>query len=242
MKSFLWVILFLSISFNSNASDCVVLLHGLAKSNWDMKKIERHLNKEGFRVVNYYYPSRSAEIDKLAGKTINTALSQCGEYEQVHFVTHSMGGILVRYYLSQNTINKLGRVVMLGPPNNGSEAVDTYRKFPGFKQVSGPAGLQLGTGVMSVPNKLGAADFDLGIIAGTRSVNLILSTILPGKDDGKVTLESTKLAGMNDHIAMPVTHPFMMMNKKVIQQVVHFIRHGKFNHVANSSGKAIDQS
>ena len=193
-----------------------------------MRKLETALGQEGFHAVNVDYDSRKASIDELSEHTINAALQQCPDASEVHFVTHSMGGILVRHYLAKHTMNNLGRVVMLGPPNQGSEAVDKYRNVPGFEAIGGPAGLQLGTGKMSVPNRIGAADFDVGIIAGTRSINLILSQILPGKDDGKVTVERTKLEGMNDHIAMPVTHPFMMKNKQVIKQVIHYLKYGKF--------------
>jgi len=105
---------------------------------------------------------------------------------------------------------------MLGPPNQGSEVVDKQDKVPGFHFVNRDAGLQLGTGELSVPNKLGPANFDVGIIAGTQSINLILSTFIPGSDDGKVSIESTKLKGMNDHIEMATSHPFMMKNEKVL--------------------------
>ena len=91
------------------------------------------------------------------------------------FVTHSMGGILVRQYLRQHSVPHLHRVVMLGPPNKGSEVVDVLGNTPGFHFINGDAGLQLGTGQGSVPNTLGPVDFDLGIIAGTRSINWILS-------------------------------------------------------------------
>jgi hypothetical protein len=117
---------------------------------------------------------------------------------------------------------------MLGPPNKGSEVVDRLRDVPGFHFLNGDAGLQLGTGATSVPNRLGKANFDLGIIAGTRSVNLILSCMIPGVDDGKVSVENTRLEGMNDHLEMGVTHPFMMRNSKVIDQVIHYLRFGSF--------------
>lgn len=119
-------------------------------------------------------------------------------------------------------------VVMLGPPNQGSEIVDTLKNVPGYHFINGDAGMQLGTGEMSVPNKLGPADFDVGIIAGTQSINLILSLIIPDTDDGKVSVERTKLAGMNDHIEIATTHPFMMKNKKVIAQVIHYLKYGEF--------------
>lgn len=139
----------------------------------------------------------------------------------------------MRQYLSNHSIKNLGRVVMLGPPNQGSEVVDKLRDVPGFHFINGDAGMQLGTGALSVPNTLGKANFDVGIIAGTRSINLILSTFIPSVDDGKVSIESTKLEGMNDHIEMPVTHPFMMKNEKVISQVISYLKNGSFEHDNN---------
>ena len=160
--------------------------------------------------------------------TIAPALEQCSPDEGINFVTHSLGGILVRQYLSNHEIPNLKRVVMLGPPNQGSEVVDKMKKFPGFHFINGDAGMQLGTGELSIPNQLGKAEFDVGIVAGTRSINWILSWIIPSTDDGKVSVERTKLEGMNDHIEMKVTHPFMMKNDEVIAQVVHYLKNGTF--------------
>lgn len=213
---------------SAEKSSCVILLHGLAKSGSSMGKLEQALAHAGHTPVNVSYPSTDFPIEKLAGPAIAPALDQCQGHEEVNFVTHSMGGILVRQYLSQVKIGNLKHVVMLGPPNQGSEVVDKLGSFPGFHFIFGDAGLQLGTGEMSVPNQLGAATFDVGIIAGTRSINPILSTLLPQKDDGKVTVERTKLAGMHDHLVMPVTHVFMMKNKQVIDQVIHYLEHGEF--------------
>lgn len=215
--------------FAANASaSCVVLLHGLIRSPSAMNKMADTLRSDGFTVVNQGYPSRRHTIDILANLAIPPALQQCPEDETIHFVTHSLGGILVRQYLSTNQIEKLGRVVMMGPPNNGSEVVDELAGFPGFKLINGEAGLQLGTGVDSVPNLLGPATYDVGIIAGDRSINWILSTIIPGTDDGKVSVASSRLKGMRDHIVMPVTHPFMMKNDSVIKQVIFYLKNGKF--------------
>lgn len=217
----------LFLSAGSHAA-CVILLHGLAKSDASMDKLETAVAGAGFTTVNVDYPSTDYPIEELAGRTIAPALDKCEGQDEVNFVTHSMGGILVRQYLSRVPIGNLNHVVMLGPPNNGSEVVDRLGDFPGFHFMFGDAGLQLGTGELSVPNKLGGANFDLGIIAGTRSINLILSQMIPDADDGKVSVESTKLEGMNDHLEMPVTHVFMMKNDKVIAQVIHYLRHGRF--------------
>lgn len=210
-------------------SSCVILLHGLGKSSGSMKKMEGAIAEAGFATVNVSYPSTDHPIEELAGPAIAPALDKCQGHDEVNFVTHSMGGILVRQYLSQVQIENLNHVVMLGPPNNGSEVVDNLGNFPGFRFIFGDAGLQLGTGKLSVPGKLGAAHFDLGVIAGTRSINLILSQMVPDTDDGKVSVESTKLDGMNDHLEMPVTHVFMMKNKKVIDQVIHYLKNGEFS-------------
>jgi pimeloyl-ACP methyl ester carboxylesterase len=213
-------------------AECVILLHGLARTDNSMDKLQAALVKEDFTVINVRYESTKNTIETLAPSAIDPALEKCGVGIGVNFVTHSMGGILVRQYLSQKPLPQLNKVVMLGPPNKGSEVVDVLGQFPGFHFVNGDAGLQLGTGQSSVPNTLGAVDFDLGIIAGSRSINLILSAIIPGPDDGKVTIENTKIQGMTDHIEMPVTHPFMMRNEDVINQVIYYLRHGSFSREA----------
>lgn len=115
-----------------------------------------------------------------------------------------------------------------GPPNQGSEVVDNLAGVPGFRQINGPAGMQLGTTVSGIPKSLGPADFELGIIAGTRSINLILSLFLPNPDDGKVSVEDTKLAGMKEHLLVPVSHPFLMRDAGVIGCVVRFLGTGAF--------------
>ncbi|MCP3849093.1 MAG: alpha/beta hydrolase [Gammaproteobacteria bacterium] len=229
MKILKWsLLLAIILSSQAKANECVILLHGLVRSESSLTKLESVLKTEGYFTVNYDYPSTRYNIENLADLAITDALSQCPNTSKINFVTHSLGGILVRQYLSTKEIPNLGRVVMLGPPNQGSEVVDRLKNVPGYELINGPAGMQLGTGKMSVPRNLGSANFDLGIIAGTRSINLILSTLLPNPDDGKVSVENTKIEGMNDHISLPVAHPFIMKNDKVIYQVVHYLKHGKF--------------
>ena len=184
--------------------------------------------KEGYFVVNHSYPSRKNRIQDLAAAELPIALNKCLPSGGIHFVTHSLGGILLRQYLRTNGIERLGSTVMLGPPNQGSQVVDTLRNFPGYQWINGPAGMQLGTDPESVPLLLGRADFELGIIAGTKSINLILSTLLPSPDDGKVSVENTKLKGMKDHIVIPVSHPFLMKDALAIQQTIYFLGHGNF--------------
>ena len=227
---FKWLIIPASLICSEvQADECVIVLHGLAKSHASMMKLSKALDQSGYYTINVDYPSTTLSIEQLADTTISEALAKCPDNAKIHFVTHSMGGILVRQYLSKNTINNLGRVVMLGPPNKGSQVVDTFLKVSDFEWLIGPAGSQLSTGEHSLPNSLGPANFEVGIIAGTRSLNPILSTMLPDKDDGKVAVENTKLEGMMDHLSLPVTHPFMMKNQGVIEQVQYFLRNGAFD-------------
>jgi len=215
---------------NAHAGECVVLLHGLARSAGSMTKLEKNLAKRGYTVENIDYPSRDLDINGLAPVAVGEGLRRCRDHgaEKISFVTHSLGGILIRYYLKHNDIPELHRVVMLGPPNQGSEVVDKLKDFPGFRFINGPSGTQLGTQASDIPRSLGAVDFELGIIAGTKSINLILSTLLPDQNDGKVSVESTKVEGMSDFVALPAAHPFLMNNDGVISQVIHFLESGQF--------------
>lgn len=221
----------LLISPTVYSSECVVLLHGLARGNGSMDKMQAAL-VNNYTVVNHDYPSTEENIETLAKTAIPAAVKECGEAELIHFVTHSMGGILVRHYLTENKIENLGRVVMLGPPNHGSEIVDELGEMPGFELINGEAGKQLGTSSDSVPNSLGPVDFDLGIIAGEVSFNLVYSAMLPGDDDGKVSVDSTKVEGIKDHIVLPVSHTFMMRNREVIEQTLFYLEHGGFERLA----------
>ncbi len=211
-------------------ADCVVLIHGLARTSGSMTPLVAPLQKAGFSVVNVNYPSRHKPIEELAPLAVKTrGYEQCAPSANVHFVTHSLGGILVRYYLQHNDFLSLGKVVMIAPPNQGSEVVDQLRNAPGYSLINGPAGMQLGTDKHSIPQQLGPVDYPVGVIAGTRTFNPLLSQLLPNPDDGKVSLENTKVVGMTDFIDLPYTHTFIMRAGEVIDQVLHFLEHSRFN-------------
>ena len=214
----------------SEDTECVILLHGLARTDSSMLKLELHLLGNGFNVVNFRYPSREKEIQTLSEETITQAVNECTKTNpaRIHFVTHSMGGILVRYYLDVNKLEKLGRVVMLSPPNQGSEVVDKMKDSYLFKWINGPAGRQLGTDEESLPNKIAPPDYEVGIITGDKTINPILSLLIPGEDDGKVSVERAKLAGMKDFLVVHKSHPFIMNDVDVINQVIYFIENGMF--------------
>ncbi|MDX1404677.1 MAG: alpha/beta fold hydrolase [Woeseiaceae bacterium] len=216
---------------SAHNSECVVLLHGLARTSLAMQRMQRMLERRGYQVANVDYPSRDYRIEDLAPLAIGDGLAQCNAksgISRIHFVTHSLGGILVRYYLEENDIENLGRVVMLAPPNQGSVAVDEMVRIPGFDWLNGPAGYQLGKGPESIPLRLGRPDFDFAVIAGDRTIDPITSAVLPDPDDGRVSVSDTRLEGMQDFTVVPVSHALIMQNREVFRLVRNYLAHGRF--------------
>jgi triacylglycerol lipase len=216
------------------SADTVVLLHGLGRTDLSMVRLEGALSEHGYRVVNVDYPSMEYSIEHLATEVLAPAIETCcaDPHNRVHFVTHSMGGIILRYYLEDHDLENLGRVVMLSPPNQGSEVADWAAENPFLEKILGPSTEELGTGPESVPNQLGPADFELGIIAGNKTLNPLFSRMIPGDDDGKVSVESTKVEGMTDFLVVPHSHTYIMWREAVIDQVVYFLENGVFQHEA----------
>lgn len=208
----------------------VVVLHGLGRSSTSMWLLANRLTQAGFEVHNLDYPSTEETIDQLV-ELLDGELEECclGSEEPLHFVTHSLGGILVRAYIARKRPHNLGRVVMLSPPNQGSQLVDELRDNPLFQWATGPAGQALGTDPSNLPSRLGPADFEVGIITGSQSLNPLTSWLVTGEDDGKVSVESAQLKGMADFLVVPNTHTFIMNSSQVAQEVVHFLEHGSFS-------------
>ncbi len=208
----------------------VILVHGIGRTKASMKKVEDFLQRRGYQVLNFNYPSTKHSIGDLAARYLHPFVldnyPQTGQ--PVHFVSHSMGGLLVRTYLHDHQLEQLGRVVMLAPPNQGSEVADWLKEHPVYQWALGPAGQELVTDEHGLPAQLGPVNFELGVIAGDRSINPINSIRLPGPDDGKVTVERTKVPGMKDFLLVHDNHTFLMRNATVLEQIEYFLQCGHF--------------
>ena len=202
----------------------VVLLHGMGRTSRSMFYIDRCLRKAGFDTSNIGYPPRRpiAELAEHVAARLPHVDSP------LHFVTHSMGGIILRKLALDARPENLGRVVMLGPPNRGSRLASWLRNNWCFRKYFGPPGQELGDGPESVPIGLGPVDFDLGVIAGTRYLDPV-GVLLRKRNDGRVRVDETKIDGMSQHIELPTSHSFMIFRPAVIRQAIQFLREGCFS-------------
>ena len=211
--------------------DSVVLLHGIGVGSWTLKKLERTLQRRGFATLNLDYASRKKPLEALADEVhtpITAFAEQCNG--TIHFVAHSMGGLLTRVYLSKHRPARLGRVVMLGTPNGGSEVADLLKDLSLYRAAFGPAGLQLSTTRAPVLAALPPPDYSVGIIAGCRSIAPIASTfVLPRPNDGRVSVASAKLAGMADHVVVKASHTGLPRHAVAIEQTIAFLHDGRFS-------------
>ena len=213
----------------TGAGEGVILLHGLARTRRSMRSLAAFLGHRGYRAVNVGYPSCQYPIETLAQSAIPPAIAALRQQqaETIHFVTHSMGGILLRAFLASEPLPELGRTVMLCPPNQGSELVDCLGRFTWFRLMFGSAGGQLGTGPDQLPARLGPATFPVGILTGDRPP-IGLARFFPGPNDGRVSVARAQLAGMDDFLVLPCGHSLIMRHQKVQEQVAAFLEHGRF--------------
>lgn len=236
-KYFLLLVLILSSSIvMAEQNQCVILLHGMGRTSLSLGPIENALELRGYHVWNESYPSLTQGVDEIAPLAIESGLEFCHSHqaERVHFVTHSLGGIIVRYYLQDHQIANLGRIVMLAPPNQGSEVTDEMKDGFFYKTFMGPAGQALGTDGNSLPNKLKPIAGEIGIIAGEKDAEPWFLPEIPGDDDGKVAVERTKLPEMKDFILVEAGHTFIMRDDEVIRQVYYFLQNGVFDKIKPS--------
>ena len=212
-----------------DGAESVIVVHGLGRTPASMTILVSRLKNAGFRVVSFGYPSTSEPMKALVDRLQAEVGRCCGtEAETVHFVTHSMGGVLVRSYLNRQPDPHQGRVVMLSPPSQGSELIDAFSDSPLLQRLLGPAASRLGTDSTGISSQLGPVRFGLGIVTGDRSMNPLGSWLIPGPDDGKVGVDRARLEGATDFMVVPATHTFIMNRRDVAEEVVHFLRHGRF--------------
>jgi len=208
----------------------VVLLHGIARTSRSLRKVERALQACGFATLNLDYASRRKPLEALAADIhpdITEFANDIGG--PLHFVAHSMGGLLTRVYVAHYRPAALGRVVMLGTPNGGSEVADLLKRFAIFRAFYGPAGQQLTTERAAELTSLPPPGYAVGVIAGIRTIDPIASRfILPRPNDGRVSVQSAKLVNMTDFVTVRASHTGLVRHPVAIAQAVAFLREGRF--------------
>jgi pimeloyl-ACP methyl ester carboxylesterase len=217
-------------TLSGQARDGVVFLHGISRTFRSFRKMQRAIDAGGFATLNVGYASRAKRLEHLA-EDIHPAVAGFAERLDgaTHFVCHSMGGLLARAYLTRYRPERLGRVVMIGTPNGGSEIADRLKNFIGYRMYFGPAGQQLVTAPDAATRALLApVNYPVGIIAGNRTIDPS-SILLPRPNDGRVSVENTRLVGMADHIVIGTSHPLLIRHRVAIDQTIAFLRNGRFN-------------
>jgi pimeloyl-ACP methyl ester carboxylesterase len=195
-----------------------------------LRRLETVLQRAGLATLNLDYASRKKPLDQLA-EDIHPAIASfvARQSGPIHFVTHSMGGLLARVYIARYRPARLGRVVMLGTPNGGSEIADWLKDVAWYRTFFGPAGLQLLTKVDPTLTALPALDYPVGIIAGNRFLDPISGLLLlPWPNDGRVSVASSRLADMADHTTVKASHMGLLVHPTAIRQTIAFLRDGRF--------------
>ncbi len=200
-----------------------------------MSDLAKYLTDNNYDVINLDYPSTDYNLYELSQKLKKEISLHISENKKVNFIGYSMGGLLVRIILNDQKYKNMGKVVQLAPPNQGSEVADLVQNNFLYKKIYGPAGAQLITNQEKIKDLLqDNIDYELGIIAGNFSIDPISSAIIPGEDDGKVSVAATKLKNMKDHITVNASHSFFPSNSKVQKQTLYFLQNGKFNKNINN--------
>lgn len=216
-----------------NKPDYVVVLHGLGRTSYSMNAITNALDEAGYKTDNRNYHSTRDTLPSIIEdvyKDIHLHLED--PHVTVHFVCHSLGCLVTRGIITRHRPAKLGRVVMFGPPNQGSEYAEFLKENSLSNWIFGPNLPQLGTRNRRMLTKLigTSADYDLGIIAGNHWIDPFGAAIIPGENDGKVSVERTMLEGMKDHIVLPENHTMLITDEDAIAQMLVFLKTGQFNH------------
>jgi pimeloyl-ACP methyl ester carboxylesterase len=212
----------------------VVLLHGMMRSSRSMNRIQRRLEESGYRVINIDYPSTEESIEDIADSIHDQIETIPPDRVSVHFVTHSMGSIVVRYYLAHYKVKNLGRIVMIAPPNRGSIVAAYLKQWAPYRRIFGRAGQEIARAPRSFPDTLPPPPCEFGVIAGGLGKKIGLNPVIPGDNDGTVGVEETRLPGMADFVLVRGQHSTLLLQKVVFQNVIEFLGKGQFIHAPES--------
>lgn len=209
----------------------LILLHGINQANSVFKGLEKLTTKNGFAVLNIDYPSTIFSIEEIVEIMDHQINPVIKGYKLISFVGFSLGGLIVRAYLNKYKLSNLGKVVLVGVPNKGSEVADFLRKNKLYKKLYGPSGQQLTTTFNNSIHVFGKPYYECGIISGNLALDF-WGLILRGQpNDGKVTVNSTKIEGAKDHIILNLPHWFLPRSSKVHKNILYFLKNSKFNHL-----------
>ena len=206
----------------------VIYLHGIGRSSRSMRPILNAMPADGCVHVPFEYPSTRVPLEQSANY-LRSVIESLTDVSKISFVAHSMGGLVVRRYLKDHNHPRLHRLVMLGTPNNGAELADMLKRNMFFRAVYGPAGQELVTDPGGTIGNLPTPAFEFGIIAGGKGDDKGFNPLLPGDDDGTVTVASARLVGASDFLRTPTLHSFLMSDETVIAAVRCFLEHGRFS-------------
>ena len=209
--------------------DGVVLLHGILRTPLSMVGFARFFKKRGFCVLNLGYPSRKHDLAGLVNGIHDPIQRFRKTFSgKIYFVGYSMGGLLVRAYLNRYGIRGLGRVVLIGTPNGGSEVADYLQNRFLYQWVFGPAGQQLITDQRGFQHLFSPLKAEVGIIAGNKSMPPFGFTMAGRENDGTVSVANTHLVGEKDHLTLPYPHEGLLTSRSVREQTLSFLRNGYF--------------
>lgn len=215
----------------------IILLHGLGRSSFCLSKLANFIKTNGFSILNINYPSTKCSIEESVDIVHNIIHQEFDNYKIISFVGFSMGGLVIRAYLNKYPLLKLGKVVMVGTPNQGSEVADFFKDNRLYRKIFGPAGLQLTTVRLNDTRSadrqnhdilFGNVNYQCGIIAGNLALDPCYIFMKGEPSDGKVKVSSTKLDNMTDHIIINVTHWYLHRSMQVWRQIVYFLKYSKF--------------
>lgn len=206
----------------------VLLVHGITRSSKSMAGYQSPLEKAGYQVFPFDYPSTRVDLD-TAADYLHQVIESLDGIERLHIVAHSMGGLVTRTYRSKHRDERLSRVVLVGSPQNGAELADLARgKANGiFKTIFGPAGQQLVTDQEGFVKKLPTPDVEFAVIAGGHPPNGF-NPLIDGDDDGIVSVASTRLGGAADFFYLESMHLALNRNEIAHAAAVRFLQTGKF--------------